>query len=64
LDTLTLVKNQSLLERRLAEAPAVRDLMDTWRGLHFILALVAIMFMFLHIALVLPFTRWSLVFGG
>ena len=43
------------LEVRLAQYDAVRDLMDTWRGVHLVVALVVIATMALHVVLVLQY---------
>jgi archaellum biogenesis ATPase FlaH len=50
-ETLDLLKQQSRLERRLSQAEAVRDFMDTWRALHLIMAVIVIATMFLHVVL-------------
>ncbi|MEZ6186524.1 MAG: hypothetical protein R3F62_16135 [Planctomycetota bacterium] len=50
-ETLELLKQQSRLERRLSQAEAVRDFMDTWRALHLIMAVIVIATMFLHVVL-------------
>ena len=51
-ETLALARVQGL-ERRLAQFEAVRDLMDTWRGIHFVMALVVLATMVLHVVIVL-----------
>jgi len=50
-ETLELLKQQSRLERRLSQAEAVRDFMDTWRAVHLIMAVVVLATMFLHVIL-------------
>ena len=50
-ETLDLLKQQSRLERRLSQAEAVRDFMDTWRALHLIMAVIVLATMFLHVYL-------------
>ncbi|MCA8925342.1 MAG: hypothetical protein KDD82_26260, partial [Planctomycetes bacterium] len=50
-ETLELLKQQSRLERRLSQAEAVRDFMDTWRALHLIMAVIVLATMFLHVVL-------------
>jgi hypothetical protein len=51
-ETLALARVQRL-EARMAQFEAVQDLMETWRGVHFILALVVVATMFLHVVIVL-----------
>ncbi|MCO5167549.1 MAG: hypothetical protein M9894_14475 [Planctomycetes bacterium] len=55
-ETLALAKVQRL-EQRMAQVEAVQDLMDTWRGVHFIVALIVISTMVLHVKIVLTYGR-------
>ncbi|MCW8139382.1 MAG: hypothetical protein KIT58_10815, partial [Planctomycetota bacterium] len=55
-ETLALAKVQRL-EQRMAQIEAVQDLMDTWRGVHFIVALIVISTMVLHVKIVLTYGR-------
>lgn len=55
-ETLALARVQRL-EQRMAQFEAVQDLMDTWRGVHFIVAFVVIATMALHVTIVLTYGR-------
>lgn len=62
-ETLELVRLHGRLDRRLAQLPAVQDLMDTWRALHMILALILVVTMALHVTIALTYSRLQ-VLGG
>lgn len=55
-ETLALARVQRL-EQRMAQFEAVQDLMDTWRGVHFIVAIIVIATMVLHVKIVLTIGR-------
>jgi hypothetical protein len=59
-ETIEMVRLHAKLGRRLSQYDAVQDLMDTWRGLHMILALVLTVTMFLHVIFVLWIGKFSL----
>jgi hypothetical protein len=62
-ETLEMVRLHGQLGRRLSNFEAVQDLMDSWRGLHIILALVLVVTMLLHVTIVLRYSRIAL-FGA
>ncbi len=62
-ETLELVRLHGRLDRRLAQLPAMQDLMDTWRALHMILALILVVTMALHVTIALTYSRLQ-VLGG
>ncbi len=61
-EVLELVRLHARVDRRLSQYAAAQDLMDTWRGLHMILALILVVTMGLHVVIVLTYSRLS-VFG-
>ncbi|MGE0710845.1 MAG: hypothetical protein AB7N76_01830 [Planctomycetota bacterium] len=54
-ETLELLSLHGRLLRRLSQFEGVQDLMDTWRGLHMILALIMVATMFLHIVIAISY---------
>ncbi|HBP16557.1 MAG TPA: hypothetical protein DEA08_02025 [Planctomycetes bacterium] len=54
-EVLDLLYLHGRLHRRLSQFEGVQDLMDTWRGLHMILALVMLATMFVHIAIAIQY---------
>ena len=50
-ETLRLVAAQRKIERRLGQAEAVQDLMDSWRLLHLLMAVIVLATMFLHVVI-------------
>lgn len=58
--TVRLVLLNGQAKRRLAQLAAFRDLMDTWRSLHLVLALVMVLATGLHVGVVLTYGRLAL----
>ena len=56
-ETVRLVLLHGRASRRLAQVAALRDLMDTWRSVHLVLALVMVLATGLHVGVVLTYGR-------